>query len=284
MGAVNRILIVLLLLTESTVSFAHVYRLPMGNESWQLFESPLHCRMWQSLPDYGDVIFSQRAHQAVFRIKSYQINASTGQAEVIVVSPSWKHPRTSHRYIITPKLLGNSPVRLMNEQAIGVMNQLQQGNDIQVSYRDGEVFQDSLYVSTLRFKQSYQRYLQCVNNMVPDSFDDVSRMRLHYETNQAKLSDSQEQQLMRIVRYVKADPSIKKVLIRGHSDGLAANRYNLKISLARATIVENFFLENGLKPKDLDSKGLGRDDPIAPDNTEEGRALNRRVDIILVRG
>lgn len=77
------------------------------------------------------------------------------------------------------------------------------------------------------------------------------------------------------------------IVIEGHTDNIpvAGSRYrsNWELSIARAVSVVNFFTEKGLRPQKLVTAGYGEFQPLQPNDTEEGRARNRRIEITIVR-
>lgn len=85
------------------------------------------------------------------------------------------------------------------------------------------------------------------------------------------------------------DLNHSEVIVEGHTDNLPTNtaKYetNWELSVIRATNVLRFFVElQGLDPFRMSAAGYGETRPIATNTTEEGRALNRRVDIIIKTG
>ncbi len=75
---------------------------------------------------------------------------------------------------------------------------------------------------------------------------------------------------------------IRQLRVEGHTDNLGAREYNLALSQRRADVVADAFLANGFAARDVERKGVGSDHPAADNNTPEGRAQNRRVEIIVV--
>lgn len=74
------------------------------------------------------------------------------------------------------------------------------------------------------------------------------------------------------------------VIIVGHTDSVGSDAYNNKLSLRRATSVKNKLIEFGLDPsRIIGVYGEGERNPIAPNDTPEGRALNRRTEFKLER-
>lgn len=72
-----------------------------------------------------------------------------------------------------------------------------------------------------------------------------------------------------------------KIEVQGHSDWIATESYNIKLSERRAEVVADYLVERGVSPSRLTTIGYGETRPISSNNTAEGRALNRRTQIQL---
>jgi len=70
------------------------------------------------------------------------------------------------------------------------------------------------------------------------------------------------------------------VAINGHTDSIGSAAYNLKLSQRRADAVKDFLVNKGVSAARLTTKGFGMADPVASNSTPEGRAQNRRVDLV----
>lgn len=90
---------------------------------------------------------------------------------------------------------------------------------------------------------------------------------------------------------IKALETVKKILekypdreirIEGHTDNTGGRNYNMDLSTRRAKSVLNHLLEKGLNGDRMSYRGYGETKPVAPNDTEEGRAQNRRVEILIV--
>ncbi|WP_165481038.1 OmpA family protein [Vibrio metoecus] len=77
---------------------------------------------------------------------------------------------------------------------------------------------------------------------------------------------------------LKKDPKLK-VNIVGHTDSLGSDKYNQWMSERRAKTVADYFIANGISPSRITALGRGESEPIANNNSELGRAQNRRVEI-----
>ncbi len=71
------------------------------------------------------------------------------------------------------------------------------------------------------------------------------------------------------------------VVIIGHTDNVGTPEYNLGLSKRRADSVRDFLIAGGAPPKILRTVGMGLDEPLVSNDTEEGRAKNRRVEVIV---
>ncbi|MCG8319073.1 MAG: OmpA family protein [Cytophagales bacterium] len=70
--------------------------------------------------------------------------------------------------------------------------------------------------------------------------------------------------------------------IAGHTDWIGTDEYNFGLSQRRANAVYNYFLKNGIKKERLSPVGYGESRPVATNATDEGRAENRRVELIIL--
>lgn len=85
-----------------------------------------------------------------------------------------------------------------------------------------------------------------------------------------------------MVSYLKKFP-VKKVIIEGHTDSQGSEAYNQQLSLKRAQAVKNYLISQGIPAERIEAIGLGESQPISENNTPQGRQLNRRVQIKLIK-
>jgi outer membrane protein OmpA-like peptidoglycan-associated protein len=72
------------------------------------------------------------------------------------------------------------------------------------------------------------------------------------------------------------------VLVLGHTDSTGPDDYNMKLSDKRASSVNNYLVGQGVASGRMSNEGYGETDPVATNETEEGRQLNRRVEVVIV--
>jgi outer membrane protein OmpA-like peptidoglycan-associated protein len=92
-----------------------------------------------------------------------------------------------------------------------------------------------------------------------------------------ELTTASYPELERILEYLK-NGEIKRIEIAGHTDATGPEAYNEDLSRRRARSVYNFFLESGIDASRLSAKGYGETQPVATNDTVEGRRQNRRVE------
>ena len=78
------------------------------------------------------------------------------------------------------------------------------------------------------------------------------------------------------------DVKIAKIIAVGHTDGIANDKYNNALSLARVESVKAYLVSKGVDANLIETSGKGKTQPVADNATDEGRAKNRRVDITVV--
>jgi len=81
---------------------------------------------------------------------------------------------------------------------------------------------------------------------------------------------------------LKKQPTLK-VEVQGHTDNVGARAYNQKLSERRANAVMQYFIDKGIEPQRVSAAGYGFSRPTASNDTREGRALNRRVELKPIR-
>jgi outer membrane protein OmpA-like peptidoglycan-associated protein len=87
-----------------------------------------------------------------------------------------------------------------------------------------------------------------------------------------------------VAKVLTDHPEFERVRIEGHTDGHGKPGYNRKLSQRRAESVLRYLVHVGIAPERLEARGCGADVPIAPNDTEEGRAKNRRVEFVPLEG
>lgn len=99
-----------------------------------------------------------------------------------------------------------------------------------------------------------------------------------FDFDKATLKPDSDAVLTRARDALKAQAKLA-IEVQGHTDNVGSDDYNLKLSQARAKAVMDWLVKNGIPAERLTSKGYGRGKPVATNDTPEGRAKNRRVEL-----
>jgi len=104
-----------------------------------------------------------------------------------------------------------------------------------------------------------------------------------FDFNKAVLKPEARTQLARVLQAVKEQPGLR-THIAGHTDSVGSDAYNLKLSQRRAEAVAAYLVQNGVSRQSISTDFRGEREPVASNATDEGRAQNRRVEIIVSPG
>ncbi|PKF49867.1 OmpA family protein [Enterovibrio nigricans] len=108
-------------------------------------------------------------------------------------------------------------------------------------------------------------------------FSEADEVEL-FAFGKSSLSAGAAQQLQPMLKRLQDFPQSTAIVI-GHTDSIGAEAFNQKLSEERAQSVAKYFTDNGVSADRLSVVGMGEKDPIASNDTEQGRAKNRRVEI-----
>lgn len=107
--------------------------------------------------------------------------------------------------------------------------------------------------------------------------------RVHFATDQDIILPESFSILEEVGDVIRAHPEWQSILVEGHCDIRASDEYNLDLSQRRAESVLKFLSGRGIDATRLRAQGFGRSRPIADNQTEEGMALNRRVEFTILK-
>ena len=139
-------------------------------------------------------------------------------------------------------------------------------------------------LSTVHFLESLSSFQQCLGNLHPDVYDDIRKLTVYYGLEEAELSLKNKSALTRLADYVKVDDSIRRITISGHTDSHGRKRLNIPLSEARVLNIKKFLVETCQIPESLITTSYHREfEPAARNKTKEGRSLNRRAEIEVLR-
>lgn len=105
---------------------------------------------------------------------------------------------------------------------------------------------------------------------------------VHFDFDKATIRPDARPVLDQAVQILKQEGAVD-VVAEGHTDSVGSAEYNLKLSERRADAVRRYLINGGIAPERIRTEGLGESQPVASNDTEEGRAQNRRVELRVVQ-
>jgi general secretion pathway protein A len=106
------------------------------------------------------------------------------------------------------------------------------------------------------------------------------KIRIYFKRNSNELPNESYETLNRIADFMLRSTSAR-ISIKGYTDSTGDYSYNISVSRFRANTIKTYLVGKGVDSANIKADGLGPNDPIAPNNTAEGRQKNRRVEIEL---
>ncbi len=110
---------------------------------------------------------------------------------------------------------------------------------------------------------------------------DITLSSVNFDFDSAELDENSKEALRKVVETVNPNARYK-LTASGHTDSKGPRKYNMGLSEKRAEEVRKYLMELGLSSDFIKIKGHGPDVPVADNDTEEGRALNRRVELNII--
>jgi outer membrane protein OmpA-like peptidoglycan-associated protein len=105
---------------------------------------------------------------------------------------------------------------------------------------------------------------------------------IFFEFDKFELKEKSKTELDKVIRFLKESPDVQ-VEIGGHTDSDGSAAYNQQLSLKRAQAVVDYLANNEIDPGRLIQKGYGSEKPIRPNDTEENKQANRRIEFKIIR-
>jgi outer membrane protein OmpA-like peptidoglycan-associated protein len=149
-----------------------------------------------------------------------------------------------------------------------------QNSDIKDDQSSNRVIHDTVYI-----KEEAQ-VKEFVDTTTIKRTDAILLPNVQFYTNSANLLPYSIRSIQELANYMVAHPNIEAV-IKGHTDDVGEAEANLILSQSRAETVKKVLISLGIQSERLEAKGFGEQMPKTRDETVEGRAINRRVEVEL---
>jgi outer membrane protein OmpA-like peptidoglycan-associated protein len=108
------------------------------------------------------------------------------------------------------------------------------------------------------------------------------QQQVYFEFNKDTIKPESFPLLDEVARFLREHQELGRIRIEGHTDDVGTESYNLELSQRRARAVFEYLSKQGVLAERLGHMGYGKRCPLSPNDTEEGRSINRRVDFVIV--
>ena len=255
--------------------------------AWEFAARGQQCTLQQSLGDYGVARFSGTRGQGLhFELLGHRELFGDGAVELLRVAPPWHAEFPAQRVLGKLDHLGGSGLRVADPVATQILMALFEGFDARLqtaSWYAGSDAPVAVQVSSVGFRALYEDFIHCAQGSPVMGWAEVEKTRVSYPTNGWQLTPQTTAKLQRVARFAVQDPWLTGVYVDGHTDSLGNQRGNYQLSKRRAEAVQACLIEAGVKPELLTVRFHGAAYPVADNETEPGRALNRRTTVRLER-
>ncbi len=145
---------------------------------------------------------------------------------------------------------------------------------------------DGVFIQPVGFKGFFDTKGKCNKKVekeeeppeIKEAYDN-----LLFETNKSIIKSSSFDSLNELAEYLKSVPENTLKLV-GHTDNVGSDSNNMTLSKNRANSVKDFLVGKGVSDSQISTEGKGETQPIESNDTNDGRAKNRRVEFILTNG
>jgi len=265
---------------------AQYYGAALHEAKWEVSSTRLMCTLSHTIPMYGTVRFEGRAGGKLdFVVQVLRRPAQAGVAQLASLAPAWKHDGAALDLGQVAVADSSEPFRFDRPLARRLLAELEKGMMPTLSYPDWADGRDQVTVaiSAVNVKAALGEFLECLDGLLAYDFSAVQKTLIHFAFDSSALSTEARSALDRVAEYLLADPEVSRVVLEGHTDNVGFRRYNEQLSRRRSEAVRDYLVAKGVAKSKFTLRALGEAKPLASDRLESGRAVNRRVLVLLVK-
>lgn len=165
-----------------------------------------------------------------------------------------------------------------------LMEELEEGMSIRLTYRDWiDGTQDIITsISPINFSKKKAEFDKCVSKLPKYDFNKFKQTQLNFTKSQRTLSKKMQVQLQNMVKFIKLDETIKKVMIKSYTDSMGFKRVNQGDAKIQAQAIKSYLKKLGMSVP-ITAIGIGEGPFVASNRSSAGRAQNRRSIITLIK-
>jgi len=165
-----------------------------------------------------------------------------------------------------------------------LMYELEEGMTIRLTYRDWtDGTQDVITsISPISFKKMKGDFEKCIGKLPKYNFNKFKETKLFFGKGQRALGKKMRNKLRNMVKFIKLDETIKKVMIKSYTDSMGFKRVNRNAAKTQAQAIKAYMRKLGMKVP-ITAVGIGEGPFVASNRSSAGRAKNRRSIITLIK-
>jgi outer membrane protein OmpA-like peptidoglycan-associated protein len=103
---------------------------------------------------------------------------------------------------------------------------------------------------------------------------------IQFDHNSSALTPSSYEELDKLVKLMQDNPSMQ-IELSAHTDDVGSEQYNLRLSQKRGEAAKKYLQRQGIEAQRIIAKGYGKNKPLVPNDSDENRAINRRVEFTI---
>ncbi len=272
-----------LLISFASHASYKTYEAELSDSKWVFSGNPLGCQLSHQIPRFGEAVFNRQAGKKQplefkLKYKRHEIS-SVKVASVESLSPAWLPHRAARSMGKIAIHAGPSIIKASQSQSWQLLNELEDGRFPTFRYQAFESIQDQVAVSlsSVGFVQPFDQFLDCLSSLVPFKLHELANMTLRFDFNKASVRKVYQDKLKALAAYIRYDPSIEVVFIKGYTDSKGPRGYNQKLSMKRVASVQKMLSLEGVSAARFKTLAYGERYPVASNRKPSGRAKNRRV-------
>ncbi|WP_346832308.1 OmpA family protein [Pseudomonas abietaniphila] len=275
----------LLSVFASLPAMALTFQTRLENIEWKVEGDQFECRLSQPITDFGAGEFVRRAgEQATFRLKASGYSLASGSATLIAAAAPWQPGRSDLNLGAVKVGNGDIPFNTSQAQAGRLIAGLMEGRSPVIRHvlRDGGGAME-VRLLPVKFSHAYADFQVCTAKLLPMNFEQVRQAEIGFPGGGIDLDAQAKRRLDTVLAYMKADPSVNRVELDGHSDNSGNRLTNRDLSRRRALAVMDYLKAQGVPEEQITLRFHGEQYPLVPNTNNANRARNRRVNIHLDR-
>jgi outer membrane protein OmpA-like peptidoglycan-associated protein len=263
------------------------FKAPITKSQWVMTDQTrLMCRLVHEIPEYGKISFTSTASKnknLYFNMIPAMESKNNYDVDVRAIAPNYR-PGIPDNHLSVMKNYKYFSGELKDQNAWTLTSALDRGSNLGFFFNDW-YYQNQpvqVTVSSINFKKNFKLFTECMNNLLPYSFEDVAFTVITFDADTTDLTEESKNKLDRLITYLTYDPNVKELVIDSYSDSFGTTEQSRDSSAQRANMISSYIEQSNIPKNKIIKNAYGEKEHIASNATTAGRNVNRRV-VITVR-